>query len=312
MIVYTDNIDFATKYFNEIDTKTKITYDDIPMELRILAYKLIHKEFFYCLQINSITSFQYCFCVEYSEESQFDLLVESSQSIRNLPDGIICLAGKGKKFHGSRDRKWVSVEGNIHLSIYFAPQKMIDHFNTGFVVLAANSVVQTIDKIDGLYNKSGIKWVNDVLISNYKVCGVLAHSQIQGSKIVSAILGIGLNVENIPIVEPTPFVPQSASLNKFLPTNKQANQGDVFRLLIDKLKNNYELLCNNKYFLLLEFYRNRSIIYNKQAVIWSDTNGDISEELIHGTVTLIGDDLELYFDDNKTPITTGRLISREI
>jgi BirA family biotin operon repressor/biotin-[acetyl-CoA-carboxylase] ligase len=39
-----------------------------------------------------------------------------------------------------------------------------------------------------------IKWPNDVLISDRKICGILVESAIQNDRVQHAILGIGINV----------------------------------------------------------------------------------------------------------------------
>jgi BirA family biotin operon repressor/biotin-[acetyl-CoA-carboxylase] ligase len=39
-----------------------------------------------------------------------------------------------------------------------------------------------------------IKWPNDVLASDRKICGVLVESQVRGSELAAAVIGVGLNL----------------------------------------------------------------------------------------------------------------------
>ncbi|MFC2131075.1 biotin--[acetyl-CoA-carboxylase] ligase [Bacteroidota bacterium] len=248
---------------------------------------------------------KYLFLVEHTEESQYDALIHLAQN-SNLPDGIICIAGSGKKFHGFHSRKWVSLPGNIHLSAYLKPQQKIKNFGVGFLILSAVSVVMAIDEIEGLKGKASIKWVNDILIDKAKVCGVLAHTLAQGKEVTDAILGIGLNVESKPDVEPTLFVPVSACLNDF--TNKHVNEKYVFKKLVCHLAENYKLFLKGHYKELLDFYRNRCSIIGRKVSVSTDERDGTSKEFHTGTITGIGEGLELRFDNLDKPITRGRLV----
>jgi BirA family biotin operon repressor/biotin-[acetyl-CoA-carboxylase] ligase len=39
-----------------------------------------------------------------------------------------------------------------------------------------------------------LKWPNDVLVSRKKICGVLVESQVRGSELSAAVVGVGLNL----------------------------------------------------------------------------------------------------------------------
>jgi BirA family transcriptional regulator, biotin operon repressor / biotin---[acetyl-CoA-carboxylase] ligase len=42
--------------------------------------------------------------------------------------------------------------------------------------------------------KVSIKWPNDLLINDKKLCGILIENQIRGSQVSNSVIGIGLNV----------------------------------------------------------------------------------------------------------------------
>jgi BirA family biotin operon repressor/biotin-[acetyl-CoA-carboxylase] ligase len=59
-------------------------------------------------------------------------------------------------------------------------------------MLAALAVLYTIEKATGLHCQ--LKWPNDVLINNKKVCGILLESHVVADFVDYAIIGIGINV----------------------------------------------------------------------------------------------------------------------
>lgn len=216
--------------------------------------------------------------------------------------------GFGGGFHGFKNRLWVASPGNIHLSAFLSPHRNIEHFHVGFPVLSAISVVQAIDTIEDLKNIAGIKWVNDILIENSKVGGVLAHTQPQGDIVTGVVLGFGVNVETTPKTIPTPFVPKSASLLDFASNTERCSQRLVFNHLIKYLDKNYRLLLSGRYDDLIDFYRERSVIIGKKVIVRPDTDEKEIKETIEGKVTGIGDNLELFIQGRDKPVYSGRLI----
>jgi len=307
MIAYTDNPHFVAQYFSTNLSWQLVSPANLETTIQPLATRLFSRKRIYQSFANADDLWQHVFFVEHAEDSQFDVLVDLSQQNVKLPAGILCLAGSGRKFHGFRNRPWVSLPGNIHLSALLAPKQKIDHFDVGFVMLAAVSVVQTLDTIRGLTNRAMVKWVNDILIGNAKVCGVLAQTQTQGDLVMAAILGIGLNVESRPRVEPTPFVPEVAALRDFVADPKPCNQSVIFHQLMQSLAQSYRLLVAGGYAELLAFYRRRSMVIGRTVRVLSDSPAGEAEEIARGKVKTIGENLELIFEGSNA-VSRGRLV----
>ncbi len=300
MKVYTNNPEFSREYFelNNSITECKIQDD------------LWTNEFIKSSNISSYivpdNFWEYSLVTEYSESSQFDTLIRLINKKSYLPDKLVCLAGYGKKFHGFRNRPWESTLGNIHLSCYFRPQMESQMVGLGFTILAAVSVIDTLDSIDFLNGIAMIKWVNDIVVDNKKICGVIAQNQVQGQKVTDAVVGIGLNVEKSPVISPTSFVPGATCINDL--TVRKYKAGEINQILLSNLAKNYVLLINQGFKPLLEKYKSRSLILNNHVEIWSDPQ-DSDPLLEHeGIVCDIGDYLELYLAGIKSPITSGRLV----
>ena len=307
MIVYTDSLNFAEEilYSNKW---TKVSAENVNNEIRVLTEKLLQKKDLYMCNLRTRTSWKYLLLVETALDSQFDIFIKLSQENIQLPDRILCLAKSGIGFHGFKNRSWSTEEGNIHLSAFIAPQKEVEHFSTGFLIVSAVSVIQTIDSIKELKRKAMVKWVNDILIDSSKVCGVLAYTQSQGKTITGAILGIGLNVNTTPRISPTPFVPKVASLSDFTKSKKSFNQKLIFHRLIHFLNKNIKNLLNGKYNKLLNIYIKRSLIIGKYVKVCRDTPEETVVVKYSGKVKGIGENLELILEDIEPKISNGRLI----
>lgn len=308
MIVYTDSIEYAEQVLSPGLSWKTVSPASVNKEVEKLYADLYHTDSIAVCTIDWNQVWKYLFIVKSAPESQYDTLIRLAQTEKQLPDSILCLAGSGSKLRGFKNRAWVGLEGNIHLSAFLAPGQKVDHFGVGFTILSAVSVIEAIDFIESLEKKACVKWVNDILIENSKVSGVLAHTQSQGEIVTGAVLGIGLNVESTPHVERDPFVPGLASLRDFVPSPNKCNQRLVFNKLALCLDRNYRLLLSGQYHRLLDFYRQRSLVIGREVNVYSDEGGETSEELVSGRVISIGENLELYIEGVKTPVSKGRLV----
>ena len=138
--------------------------------------------------------------------------------------GII-LTDQQTKGKGQRKNKWISIKGNLFLSVFFEISKKIS------LSKIINLNLKIIKKI--IYKKINtfilIKKPNDILINKKKVCGILQETVFrEGRKYL--IVGIGINVSNSPKINnyPTTF------LNYY--TNKKLKRIELFK----EIKLSYE------------------------------------------------------------------------
>ncbi len=245
---------------------------------------------------------------EVSHRSQYDQLIDLARTDTRIPDRVVCLAGSGMDFHGFKGRHWAAIPGNLHLAVHFAPHREIDRFEVAFTILAALSVAEALNQIVGLEKRPRIKWVNDILLGEAKVGGVLAYTQSQGKAVTSAVLGIGVNLETKPQVEQTPFVPDVAAVREFLPDDGRRLREAVLWALLETLERNYRVLVGDGVTPLLDRYRNHSLILGREVSVCSEDSDRSIEVLAQGRVTGLGENLELFLDGRDDPITGGRLI----
>ncbi|MFG1690769.1 biotin--[acetyl-CoA-carboxylase] ligase [Gemmatimonadota bacterium] len=308
MIVLSDTIDYAAELLPQ-EAVSRLSSESVPDPAILPLIQSLYEEGVDLLSTSlPDLTWRYLFLSECTSHSQYDQMIELARSTAELPDRILCLAGSGSGLHGYKGRGWSAVAGNIHLTVHLTPKRPIERFETAFTILAALSVVDAIDGVPGLESRARIKWVNDILIDGAKVAGILAYTQTRERTVSSAVLGIGLNVETAPTVDPTPFVPSVGSVRDFAPDALSATQGVILDSLLNALARNYQLLLEEGYTPLLERYRERAgLIGSKIAVCSEDSDSDPSV-IAEGRVVAMGEGLELYLENRDEPVTKGRLI----
>ncbi len=157
-------------------------------------------------------------------DSTNDLAIKIIRNSENK-SGIV-IANNQKKGRGRYGKKWISLKGNIFVSIFFnygknnIPLKKMTYINCFLV-----------KKLLSFYYKKriSIKHPNDLLINKKKISGILQEI-IKKDKTKYMIVGIGINLINNPKITNYP----TTNLREI--SNKKINKEEI----ILKLKKIYE------------------------------------------------------------------------
>lgn len=306
MKIITDDRKYSQKLFPSSSGYNALSPDISQQKINSLLQDIFQEHLLYqtCLPQQSLL--KYGLITNYAPASQFRILLKHAQN-NLISGGILCLADAGQGFTGYRNRIWTSHKGNLHLSVFLKPDQPVDHFETGFTILSVISAIQAINDIDNLKEPARIRWINDIVIDNAKVGGVLTHTFSLGNIVTGVILGIGINVETTPDIEKDIFVPEVASLSDCIAQPDGNLLSILLHNLLKHLTANYRLLLENRYNDLLNIYRTYSIIIGKVGTIYSDPIIENPEKIHEGKVIKIGKNLELHFENRQKPVKNGRI-----
>ncbi len=114
------------------------------------------------------------------------------------PAGTVVVTDEQTGGRGRLGRTWVSGPGkDLTFSVLLRPA--VEPARAHLLSLAgALAVAEVLESMAGLEGFVGIKWPNDVLLGNRKVCGVLLEGSMDPDRIEWAVAGIGLNVNSDP------------------------------------------------------------------------------------------------------------------
>jgi BirA family biotin operon repressor/biotin-[acetyl-CoA-carboxylase] ligase len=108
------------------------------------------------------------------------------------PEGTVVIADSQENGRGRLGRTWISPpHANIYMSIILKPEIGTQDI-TLLTIMASVACAKALGRATGL--KVTIKWPNDLIVSDKKIGGILTELTIQQKKIVSAVVGIGINV----------------------------------------------------------------------------------------------------------------------
>lgn len=104
-------------------------------------------------------------------------------------EGLVVLTDSQTAGRGRQGRRWVGAPGCNVLSSTLLRPLFPPHL---LVMIASLAVVEAIERTSGV--QATIKWPNDILIADRKVCGILIETSHDAGERLVAVLGIGINV----------------------------------------------------------------------------------------------------------------------
>ena len=127
-------------------------------------------------------------------------------------NGSVVMSGYQKNGRGQRGNGWESAPGkNLLASIIVFPDflPVVKQF-----YLSKIASLSLFDWLSAQIRDIYVKWPNDIFVRNQKISGILIDTSIMGSRIDSAVVGIGLNLNQEKFSPEWPHAVSLAMLTK--------------------------------------------------------------------------------------------------
>lgn len=187
------------------------------------------------------------------------------------PEGTLVITNNQTAGRGQRGNMWQTQAGlNLTFSLVLKPTFLMaseQHYLNLAVSLGLYDCLKNILKVS-----VHIKWPNDIIVEDKKVCGILIENSLQGSAISYSVIGIGLNVNQ------TSFTSDRAgSLKQFTETMLPLQQ--VLEPLLSAIEARYLSLRGGNKTLMKEDYNRAMLGFGNIR------NFKTNNEEFHGTIT---------------------------
>jgi BirA family biotin operon repressor/biotin-[acetyl-CoA-carboxylase] ligase len=205
-----------------------------------------------------------------------------------LENYTIAVTKEQTKGRGQQSNTWISEpDKNLTMSVFIKDFDLSISNQKYFNFAISLAIFDVLSKIQ--IPKLSIKWPNDILSGNKKICGILIENNIRSTKIHSSIVGIGLNVNQT--IFPN-FLKSASSLMKL--TDKEHDVDNLLEELINSIKFRVHNLTMKRYETLEKDYLN--VLYKKNIPTMFKDSNDV---LFMGIITGISSDgnLQLELED---------------
>jgi len=203
-----------------------------------------------------------------------------------VKDYTIVVAEHQTNGRGQMGAVWDSEKGKNLMFSLFKDLSMHDVEFPFYICMAISlAIIKTLKALN--IPDLHIKWPNDILSGNKKICGILIENIIK-NKLNSTIIGIGVNVNQTKFNK----LPQASSLSSI--TGVHYNLDEILHNIIKHTKYYSFLLQQEKYDVVKNEYEMRLFRKNKPST-FKDTEGVLFSGFIKG-VTKYGK-LQVILED---------------
>jgi BirA family biotin operon repressor/biotin-[acetyl-CoA-carboxylase] ligase len=196
-----------------------------------------------------------------------------------LAEGTVIMADDQFAGRGQQEMSWVSApKKNLTVSLFLKPSflKINEQFLLNMLVCLA--IKQALEKY--ITTQIAIKWPNDIYLGNRKLGGILIENNLSGTVYKSAIIGIGLNVNQQ--VFPPEIQSRAVSLHQIL--QEDVNLVQLLAEICSHIESGYLKLRTGNYPELKEGYLanlynfNQTALYKQDGVVFEGKILDVTEE----------------------------------
>jgi BirA family transcriptional regulator, biotin operon repressor / biotin---[acetyl-CoA-carboxylase] ligase len=190
----------------------------------------------------------------------------------NSENGTVVLAMIQTQGRGRLSRQWASPLGGIWMSLILKPKMPLSNVHQINMAVSV-AVSKSIQNLYGL--DAGIKWPNDILINERKVCGILMEVSAEVDRLDYAVVGLGINAN----VDVSGFPDEWKSTSIAHQLGKDVSRVELIQKLLQEIEAAYEQMSSIEVY---EEWRRRSITLGRRVRITSMT-GDligVTEDLL--------------------------------
>lgn len=226
------------------------------------------------------------------------------EAVQGAPHGLCAVANEQTAGRGRSGRDFRSApDCGVYLSLLLRPRCAPIEAAT-LTSHAAVAVCRAIDSVCGC--ETGIKWTNDILLNERKICGILTELTLEGetAALDSVVIGIGVNVNN----RLTEFPPelQGKAGSVFSETGQTINRARLAAAMIEELDAMYAAWEQDRFAFLAQ-YRTRCLTVGREVRV---IRGDSAREAFALSVS---DDFGLrvrYPDGAEETLNAGEVTVR--
>ncbi len=205
----------------------------------------------------------------------------------NIEDGSIVISEVQTLGSGRFNRQWNSPKDGIWFTLVLRPN-IPPTEAPKITQIAAASIYKTLIDLDIV---TTIKWPNDILLNNKKLCGILAEMKCDMDSVHYLVLGIGMNI-NINESDFDKSVQLTATSLK-IEYNKNFKRNEILAGFLNHFEKLYDkFIANLDLSETISICREHSNIFGKQAKLITYN----TEEVV--TCISLSDDGNLIVEDN--------------
>jgi len=180
------------------------------------------------------------------------------------PEGLVVFAKGQTHGRGRLGNTWVSPQGKgLYFSFILRPKLSLSKAPR-VTLMTALAVRRSLADIH--IEDVSIKWPNDVLVKNKKICGILTELNVSAKKINYVVIGVGLNV-----LSELHELPKEATSLKCI-SLREFDIADLAHIIVKRIDEYYHRLQEDDFATMIDEIKefSRLVLGGRVRVSWED------------------------------------------
>lgn len=150
-------------------------------------------------------------------------------------EGLVVLADEQTAGRGRLDRRWWAPPGDALLFTLLLRPRLPARQAQRLTMICSLAVCDALAEVGGV--QAQVKWPNDVLVGERKICGILTELDLHGEMVNYALVGIGINV-NVDFAAAPPLMAPATSV--LAETGRRVSRLALLATLLSGIETRYE------------------------------------------------------------------------
>lgn len=217
-------------------------------------------------------------------------LAWARENIIHAPDGSVFLADSVEQAQGRQGRAWQIAPGQLLFTAVLKPA-LLKHCDTDDQAIRLNqlSMALSLGILQPIKHYGvSLKWPNDFIINEKKVCGMLMQAVWEKNNLVGIILGFGLNINNS-FLQDHELFEKATSLSMI--AGQPLAMRALYKELLASLDEWYLLWQKEEFLTIYKAWKAEQILFKKAITIHQKDStllsGQLSQLLPNGDAIIL-------------------------
>lgn len=196
-----------------------------------------------------------------------------AMEMEDVQEGTVIIGGEQRKGRGRLNRNWHSPKSGLWFSIVLKPNKNKFDKIAVLTLIGALAVNEAISKQN---INTDLKWPNDILYKNKKVCGILSQFKSKGNEVDRVVVGIGINVNQ----KEFPKEISDTSISLRMIKGEKIDKDQLLADILNYLGFYYEKFENNEINDIIDKWKSKMFMLHKVIKFSTSDNQSYKGEVV--------------------------------
>lgn len=183
----------------------------------------------------------------------------------DAPEGTVIIAEQQTAGRSRSKNDWASPEGGIWMTLILKPEVTLLEASK-LTIVTGVAIAKTLH--DKFNLDAGIKWPNDIMIGNKKICGILTEAVTDYDDLKAVLIGIGIDVNINQSDLPDDLQDITTTISE--ETSEEIKRAEIMKVFFSIFEELYEEFKNGQFKHIIGEWRRLSSTTGNRVKVYKD------------------------------------------